>query len=114
MNPCTIVGNVGGTPELNRTPKGSDVCNFSIASYGGKDEAGNEITTWVRVAVWGELAEVVASRVGKGDKVQVSGILLPVEVYQKQDGTMGYGQKMIGWKVTAVEWSEVELMPVMV
>jgi len=109
MRPCTIIGNVGGTPELRYTGDGVAVANFSIALYAGEDKNGNPVTTWVRVSCWKDLAEVVNAKVMKGDKLQVEGFLLPVDVYQKDDKTTGYSLKLTAWAVKALEFTPVDL-----
>ena len=109
MRPCTIIGNVGGDPELRYTPDGKAVCNFSLALYAGEDQEGNTLTTWVRVSCWKDLAEIVNEKVKKGDKIQCEGFLLPVDIYQRDDKTTGYGLKFTAWSVKALEYSTVEI-----
>ena len=109
MRPCTIIGNVGGTPEMRYTPNGKAVTDFSLALYGGKTQAGDKITTWVRVTTWADLARIVASKVSKGDKVQCAGCLLPVELWEKREGGMAYSIKMTAFSVHALEYNPVDL-----
>jgi single-strand DNA-binding protein len=110
MRPCTIIGNVGGDPELRFSGEGTPVCNFSLALYAGEDKDKNSITTWVRVSCWKGLAETVNARVKKGDKIQVEGFLMPVEVYRKDDKTTGYSLKLTAWAVKALEYSPKDLV----
>jgi len=109
MRPCTIIGNVGGDPELRYTPDGKAVCNFSLALYAGEDQEGNTLTTWVRVSCWKDLAEIANEKVKKGDKIQCEGFLLPVDIYQRDDKTTGYGLKFTAWSVKSLEYSTVEI-----
>lgn len=123
MRPCTIIGNVGGLPELRFTPNGVPVVNFSLALYAGKDqETSKEITTWVRVTAWKDLAEAVNKKVGKGDKIQVEGYLQPVRLYEKKDKNTGKVVKddkghplvdgsleLTAFSVKALEYSPIDL-----
>lgn len=114
MRPCTLVGNVGQNPEMRYTPNGTAVTFFSLALYGGKtqeteDHKAQDITTWVRITAWKELAEVVNAKVSKGDKLEVSGYLLPIEVYTKKDGTPGQSIKLTAFAVKALEYSPTDL-----
>ncbi|GIK26976.1 MAG: single-stranded DNA-binding protein [Chloroflexi bacterium] len=71
----TIVGNVGRDPELRYLQDGVAVCDFSVAvnrRFGTGEEARDE-TTWFRVSVWRNQAEVVAKYVKKGRQVMVVG-----------------------------------------
>jgi single stranded DNA-binding protein len=122
--PCTIVGNVGGQPELRYTPSGTPVLNFSLALYAGKEqETSKEVVTWVRVTAWKDLAETVNKKVSKGDKLQVEGYLQPARLYEKKDKTTGKVMKdekghpildaayeMTAFSVTALTYTPVELV----
>lgn len=71
----TIVGNVGRDPELRYTPQGIAVCDFSVAVNRrvGSGEDAREETTWFRVTVWRNQAEVVSKYLKKGRQVLVVG-----------------------------------------
>lgn len=114
MRPCTLVGNVGQNPEMRYTPNGAAVTDFSLALYGGKTqdidgEKGHNITTWVRITAWKELAEIVNAKVSKGDKLCVEGYLQPVELFDKKDGTPGHAIKLTAFSVKALDYSPVDL-----
>jgi single-strand DNA-binding protein len=93
-----IVGNLGRDPEMRYTPNGQAVTNLNIAvddSY--TDSQGERIkkTIWVRVSVWGKMAESCNEYLQKGKRVLVEGRLVcdpstgGPRVYQRQDGTSG-------------------------
>lgn len=67
MITVTVSGNVGREP--NRTDKGHVF--FSVASK-KKDKEGNQVTTWVDVAVFAK-ANLDTSKVEKGTYVTVTG-----------------------------------------
>lgn len=84
----TLIGNVGGEPELKFLPSGAAVCNFNVAATPrvktGDTWADGE-TMWVRCAVWRQLAENVAESIQRGTRVIVTG-RLKVRSYE-QEGT---------------------------
>lgn len=72
----TIVGSLGGDPELRFLPNGTAVASMSVAvtervKNGDQWEDGD--TTWWRVSVWRDLAEHVVDSLAKGDQVIVIG-----------------------------------------
>lgn len=71
----TIIGNVGGDPVLSYTPQGVAVAKFTVAvsKKWGKGDQRQEKTTWFRVTVWRESAEVLVKYVRKGSKIMVVG-----------------------------------------
>ena len=55
LQELTLIGNLGGDPELRHTTSGSAVCNFSLATnrkWTGADGNPQEETVWFRVASW--------------------------------------------------------------
>lgn len=76
MNSATIIGRLGGDPELRYTPGGDAVCTMSVAtSRAWKTQSGakKEQTTWHRVVVWGKTGEACAEYAKKGKRVGVVG-----------------------------------------
>lgn len=72
-NSLTLVGNLVKEPELERTEGGRAVLNFRIAV----DEAGGSRgdTGFFTCVAWGDLAEHLASSLGKGQRLLVAGEL---------------------------------------
>lgn len=64
-----ISGNVGSDAELKYTKEGVAVASFNVAVSKGRESK----TTWFRVTVWKELAEVCAQYVRKGMGIACSG-----------------------------------------
>jgi single-strand DNA-binding protein len=91
-----IMGHLGKDPEMRYTESGKAVTTFSVA-VGRKFTQRNgekvDETTWFRVSVFGNLAEVCNKFLKKGSAVLVPGILKSdpetggPRVYQRQDGT---------------------------
>jgi single-strand DNA-binding protein len=78
MNKMTVIGNLGGDPEMRYTPGGQAVTNFSVATnykYTTADGERHEETEWFRVSAWGRLAETCNQYLSKGRKVYVEGRL---------------------------------------
>lgn len=76
VNLVVIVGNVGNPPEVKFTPAGQAVANFTVACNDNwTDKAGvkQERVEWMRVVVWGKLAEVCGEHLHKGRQVYVEG-----------------------------------------
>ena len=76
MNRVTLIGNVGGDPELRTIPSGSKVCTISVAtseSYKDKNGEWKELTEWHRVVLWDYLADNAYKYLKKGSKVCIEG-----------------------------------------
>lgn len=86
FNQITIVGYLGGKPELRFVPSGQAVCNFSVATSRKRGES--EITTWFKVTVWGKLAENCETYLHKGAMVWLSGEAY-LEKWTGKDGQEG-------------------------
>jgi single-strand DNA-binding protein len=94
LNSITILGNLGGDPELRYTPDGTAVTNLSVAvtrAWPDQNQTSGwaEETIWFRVDVWREQAERIAERAHKGDTVLVQGRIKPIRQYTRSDGTAG-------------------------
>lgn len=77
----TVEGNLTADPDLRFTPQGTAVANLNIAVNTRKKDGDNWVDgepTFLRAAVWKELAENVAESLAKGDRVLVHG-----EMFQK-------------------------------
>jgi single stranded DNA-binding protein len=73
LNTISIIGNLGADPVLRTTANNTPVCNLRVAvNEGSKEE---NTTTWFNVAVWGEMASLLAIKLKKGMQVYVSGRL---------------------------------------
>ena len=79
INRVTLVGNVGGDPEVRYTADGKAVANITLAtSETWKDKQTGqqkERTERHRVVFFGRLAEIVGEYVGKGTLLFVEGSL---------------------------------------
>lgn len=85
MISMTIIGNLGGEPELKFMPDGTPITNFSMASNDGSGD--KKTTTWYRVAVWGKQAEPCNQYLHKGSLVAVTTSRLKASTYQSKAGS---------------------------
>ncbi|MBU8912989.1 MAG: single-stranded DNA-binding protein [Spirochaetales bacterium] len=77
LNSILVEGNLTRDPVLATTPKGTAVCNFSVASnrfYRSDDDLQKEVS-FFDVEVWSRLAERCAEELTKGRGVRVVGRL---------------------------------------
>ena len=81
---ATITGRLGTDPEMRYTDGGTPVVNVSIAhNWLYRDE---RLVKWIRISIWGELAEKAMTALHKGDLVMVSGTVT-FRTWTRQDGT---------------------------
>jgi single-strand DNA-binding protein len=74
----TIIGNLGGDPEMRYTAAGRAFTTFSVAcnrNYTSADGEKHEETEWFRVTAGGKLAEVCSQYLSKGRRVYIEGRL---------------------------------------
>jgi single-strand DNA-binding protein len=78
LNQVFLMGNLTRDPELRQTPNGQTVTNFSLAlnrAYKDKNDEWQEVTDYVDIVCWGQLAERVAQYMSKGRRCLVQGRL---------------------------------------
>lgn len=85
MATITFNGRLTADPEQRQTGQ-SNVANFTVASdTSRKDQQGNYLTNFFRVAVWGRRGEFVMQYFHKGDPIAISGELISRQ-YQDRNG----------------------------
>jgi single-strand DNA-binding protein len=101
LNKVQVIGNVGKAPEVRSSKAGDSVCNFSVAvNEKWKDKQGQmqERTEWVRVAVWGKLADLCGQYLEKGRQVYVEGRLQTRE-YTDKEGKKAFSTEVVAAQV---------------
>ena len=101
MNQCNFIGNLARDPESRFTQSGDQVVNFTIAcSEKWKDKSGQqqERTEWVRITVWGKLAEICGQYLHKGSKVFITG-KMKTDKYTDQNGVEKYTTSIVAREV---------------
>lgn len=81
MNKIFIIGNLCKDPESRSLPSGVNLCTFTVAVNGRKDEV-----SFFRVTTWRGLAENCQRFLAKGRKVAVVGAV-SLNTYTAKDGT---------------------------
>jgi single-strand DNA-binding protein len=77
LNSILVEGNLVRDPNLSKTPKGTQVCTFSLASnrYYRMDNQPQQEVSYFEIEVWSKLAETCAENLRKGRGVRVVGRL---------------------------------------
>ena len=78
LNKALLIGNLTRDPEIRYVPSGSAVASFTVAMnrvYKLQTGEKKEETSFVRVVVWGRMAEVCGEYLKKGSSVFVEGRL---------------------------------------
>jgi len=72
MNSISLVGRVGGDPEVRYLDSGKVVAKLSLAVRRAYSR-GEVDTDWFSLEIWGKTAEVAANYVRKGSQISVTG-----------------------------------------
>jgi len=75
---ATVIGNLGGDPEMRYTPAGRAFTTFNVAcnrTYTTPEGERREETEWFRVTAWARLAELCNQFLSKGRRVYIEGRL---------------------------------------
>jgi single-strand DNA-binding protein len=76
MNSVQIIGNLTRDPEIKATKGGKPVARLSIAcnrNYVTQTGEKKQLTDYITVVVWNELAEAAGNQLRKGQRVFVEG-----------------------------------------
>jgi len=98
-NKVTMIGNLTRDPEVRFTPKGSAVCDVSLAinrtftTEGGEKQ---EEVTFVDVVFWAKLAELAGKYLKKGRPVFIEGRLQMDSWEDKQTGQKRTRLRVVG------------------
>ena len=92
MNSVQVLGNLTRDPQIRATKTGRAVASFSIAvnrSYTTAQGEQRELTDFINVVAWGNLAEAVGNQLRKGTRVFVEG-RYSTRSYETPDGQNRY------------------------
>ena len=72
MNTVSLIGRLGGDPQLRYTQSGTAVatCSIAVPRRRNRDEV-----DWIDLTFWGKTAELAANTLAKGRQVGVTGRL---------------------------------------
>jgi single-strand DNA-binding protein len=97
LNKVQLIGNVTAQPEIKETPSGQKVASFSLATNRVYKDANGEKqdqAEYHNIVVWGNLAGIVESYVGKGKKVYIEG-RLQTRSWEDQSGVKKYKTEIV-------------------
>lgn len=86
MNKLIIIGNLVRDPESRSLPTGVNICTFTVAVNGRKEDD----VQFFRVTTWRQLAENCQRFLSKGKKVAVVGSVR-LSTYTTKEGKQGAG-----------------------
>ena len=78
LNKVFLIGNLTRDPELRYVPSGAAVANFGLATnrvYTTSSGEKKQETCFVRIIVWGRIAEICGEYLSKGSPVFIEGRL---------------------------------------
>lgn len=86
----TLVGHLGGDPEMRYTAGGTPVANANLATSRrwNTDSGQQEKTTWFRLSWWNKQAETAAQYLQKGSKILVTGEIEQARPWTDRDGNL--------------------------
>jgi single-strand DNA-binding protein len=108
INKVTLIGNLGGDPEVRHLDNGTAVGRFSLATnenYRDKDGNWQKITEWHNVTVWRDLAERAEKQLKKGMMVFVEG-KISYRKYTDKEGVERTAADIVANTVRSLERSE--------
>jgi single-strand DNA-binding protein len=73
LNVVTLVGRVGGDPDVKYFQSGTVVCNLTLAV--NRRTKNSDQPDWFNLEIWGKTAEIAANYVRKGSLIGVTGSL---------------------------------------
>ena len=73
LNVVTLVGRVGGDPEMRFFDSGSVKCRLTLAVR--RETSNSDQPDWFTLELWGKTAEVSGNYVRKGKQIAVKGSL---------------------------------------
>ena len=98
INKVTILGNLGGDPEVKYMPSGGAVTNVSVAvdeSYKDKNTGQMvEKVEWIRCVFFNRIAEIAGEFLKKGSKVYLEGAMR-TRKWQNAQGVDQYTTEVI-------------------
>lgn len=84
INVLTLIGNLGGDPDVKYFESGSVNAKFSLAVRKSK----NDDPDWFNCVAWGKTAETIANYLRKGSKVAIDGSLGEESWTDRQTGEL--------------------------
>lgn len=96
-NEVTLIGHVGGNPDVRELPSGDELARFSLATnerFRDSNGEEQERTEWHRIVAFKGLAGLVRQYVRKGDPLYVRGKIRTNE-YTDGDGVKRQAKEIV-------------------
>jgi single-strand DNA-binding protein len=104
----TLIGNLGGNPEIQKLQGNVTVAKFSLATTESfKDVQGqlHSTTDWHTIILWRSLADLAAKYLQKGSLIYVEG-KLKTRSYDDKEGSKRYVTEIIGDQIIMLDKPE--------
>jgi single-strand DNA-binding protein len=101
MLKASVIGNLGGDPELRYSPSGQPLLRMNVASnYRARTPEGEwqDRTEWVRVVIFGQRVETLATMLKKGMRIYADG-RLEAHPWTDRTGGMRAGLELVAGDV---------------
>ena len=108
VNKVILVGRLGQDVELKKTPNGSFVANFSLATtekWTDNNGVKREPTEWHRIIAWKKLAEICGAYLKKGMQVYIEG-KLQTRSWEDRDGNKKYTTEIVAREMKMLSGKE--------
>jgi single-strand DNA-binding protein len=105
LNQCNFIGRLGQDVELKYAANGSAVANLSLAcsdDYTAKDGTKVEQTNWIRIVIFGKLAEICGQYLGKGSKAYFSGKQI-TRTWDNKEGVKQYTTEIVAQEMIMLD-----------
>ena len=107
MNTVALTGRITAPIELKKTQSGVSVCSFSIAVARPRVK---DTTDFINIVAWRNTAEFIAQYFGKGDKIEITGILTS-RSYEDGNGNKRTAFEVVADNVGFAESKKTETAP---
>ena len=97
LNKASLIGRLGGDPEVRYTQSGTAVANFTVATserWKDKDGQQQEQTEWHRIVAFARLGEICGEYLSKGSLVYIEG-RIQTRSWDDKDGNKRYTTEIV-------------------
>lgn len=98
VNKAILIGHLGKDPDVRKTPNGTSVATFSLATserYTDRNGERQDKTEWHNVVLWGKLADLAGQYLAKGRNVYIEG-RITTRSWDDRDGNKRYTTEIVG------------------
>jgi single-strand DNA-binding protein len=105
LNKVTLIGNLGGNPEIQKLQGEVNVAKFSLATTESFKDAKGQLhstTDWHTIILWRGLADLAERYLQKGSLIYVEG-KLKTRAYDDKEGIKRYVTEIIGDQIIMLD-----------